>query len=175
MNAEEYKSGACNCEKHSSCQYCKFELCLILPIVAIVGAISVFVLLACNNLVVHSGDSHVTYYYSAPIDVNVDKLRGNWLSVPDSCSNSTSLFLRQIGVPADMTRAVMATKMEITITFQFNPQVGSVTLIKASPDNRELFEESRDVSKTILLHNNRWTENKVMQKTYFLNFTGEFY
>ena len=178
MEGEELRlnNGACSCENYrKQSRYCcyKFELCLILPIVAIIAAISVFVILLCSE-VRHTGDNRVHYYYSAPIDVNVDELKGNWLSMPNSCSNSTKEFLRQIGVPANMIGAVITTNMEITIGFQFNPQIGSVTTIRANPNHRELLDQTHDTSKTILLHNNRWTDNNVMEKTYFLNFPGKY-
>ena len=61
-------------------------------------------------------------------------------------------------------------KMIVKIWFDFDPEVGSVTRIKArsvEPNDRGLIR-----SKTVVLYNKHWTYNEVMDKKYMINFTG---
>ena len=67
----DYKSG---------CKYRKFELCLLLPIIAIVAVISAAVLSICKQSSTHETGHAVNEYYSEPIEFNVQELSGSWLT-----------------------------------------------------------------------------------------------
>ena len=134
--------------------------------------------------------------FSEPIEVSVDELQGSWTS--DHCSESTGSFLMQIDKSLDRERVQQIlglgyqnnfdffswlkfrilddwdVKLDITISFEFDQQVGSLTKIKVRDAQYRSYERERPYGgKVIILHNKKWTENRTMRRSYLLNFTGE--